>query len=346
MKKNLFKLALAVFVALGFEAGAWAQFGLLNSISKAVKEAKSEELHKLGIPQVQKNGKTATFTWGGTPIGTWNPQTLEILFNQKWDEGELAGQYVIYKIDPETGEIVRNDGVKKGQIYADGSFDSPNLGALRVDGVGRIYYKDGEQIGHTSSTACWCFNHQYGEFNYDTPSQVMAVVYLGLLTAPDQVAQWKAEYQQQEAEEAARREQARIRAEEQARYEREHPTFYDVQNRSGKGYVDSNGVVYDWAKNKIGQLPKGDGDILDKYGNRIGSVSFGGQDIKDRSGKLVATVNSGGFICDGDQPHVSIAAVETYGYVVIKKDASRLGQCDCRNYLWTTILVYCDFFRF
>lgn len=345
MKKHLLKLALAAVVALGFEAGAWAQFGLLNTLSKAVKEAKSEELHKLGIPQVQKNGKTATFRWGETPIGTWNPQTLEILFNQKWDEGELAGQYVIYKIDPETGDIVRNDGVNKGKIYADGRFESPNLGTLRLDGAGYIYQGE-EQIGRTSSSACWCFNHKYGDFNMDTPSQVIAVVYLGLLTAPDQVAQWRAEYEEWEAAEAERREKARIEAEERARYEREHPTFYDVQNRSGKGYVDSNGAVYDWAKNKIGQLPKGDGDILDKYGNRIGSVSFGGQDIKDRSGKLVASVNSGGFICDGDQPHVSIAEVGTYGYVIIKKDASRLGQCDCKNYLWTTILVYCDFFRF
>ena len=155
----------------------------------------------------------------------------------------------------------------------------------------------------------------------------MALVYLGLLCSEDQVAQWKKEHE--EAVEAASR-----------------VTYYEVRKNGGRGYVDSNGVVYDWAKTKIGQLPKGNGDILDKYGTTIGTVSFGAEDIKDRSGKLICNVKSSGTICDGAQPYVPYASIGIYGEVKINENQKSLGECRCDNKTWVAILIYCDFFRF
>lgn len=342
MKKFFRKLALVAVAVLGVEASASAQLG--GIIGAIANMASSDEV-ETGIPQPKKKGKTSVFNWSGTPIGSWNPQTLEILFNQKWDEGELKGQYVIYKVDPQTGDIIRNDGTPKGKIYADGTFESPNIGTLKLEKSGKVYRGE-ECIGQVTDEAAWAYEHKFGSFNIAASHQIVAVVYFGLLCSENQLTTWKQEAEVAAAERAAQAAEAKRLAEEREQYEREHPTFYEISKNGGRGYVDSNGVVYDWAKVKIGQLPKKDGDILDKYGSRIGTVSFGGEDIKDRSGKLLCNVKSSGTICDGSQPHVSYAEVTVYGYVDILKDRKRLGQCDCKNPTWTAILIYCDFFKF
>lgn len=344
MKKILWTVALVAAAVLGTETSASAQFGVLNSLGKAVKEA--AEGPQIGIPKPQKKDQKVIFTWGDTPIGWYNPKTLEIIFNQKWDEGELAGKYVIYKIDAQTGDIVRNDGTPKGKIYADGTFESPNLGTLRLEGEDFEVWRGEEKIGSISPATGWCFDHKLGFFEEHTHRQVIAVTYFGLLTSENQINQWREEQVQRKAEEAAQAAEARRVAEERAQYEREHPTFYEVRKGSGRGYVDSNGVVYDWSKTKIGELPKGNGDIKDKYGNTIGTVSFGGEDIKDRSGKFLCVVKSSGTICDGSQQYVPYASIGVYGAVEIDKDKTRLGECNCKNPTWTAILVYCDFFKF
>ena len=301
MKKILWKLTLASLAALLFLPSAQAQDG-------------AQEVEKI------------TFRWGNTPIGDYTPSTLEIRFNQKWDEGELAGQYVVYRIDAATRDIVRNDGAVKGRINADGSFESPNLGTLQVDGQGRVWRGD-EQIGTASKSACWCYDHKFGSFDAETNRGIVALVYLGLLCSENQVAQWKQEHE--EAVEAASR-----------------VTYYEIRKNGGRGYVDSNGVVYDWSKTRIGQLPKGNGDIQDKYGSTIGTVSFGAEDIKDRSGKLLCSVKSSGTICDGAQPDVPYATIGIYGEVKVNENQKSLGECRCDNKTWIAILIYCDFFRF
>ena len=107
---------------------------------------------------------------------------------------------------------------------------------------------------------------------------------------------------------------------------------YTIEKGSARGYVDENGVVYNWAHKKLGQLPKGSsGDITDDVGHRIGSVWSG--DIKDSSGNLLCHVTSGG-------------SISVKGSNDMSKDSKTLGYCQCNNHVWTAAIIFCNLFKF
>ena len=101
-------------------------------------------------------------------------------------------------------------------------------------------------------------------------------------------------------------------------------------------------MVYNWAHNKIGQLPKGSGDIKDGSGSTIGRISMG--DIYKGS-TLVATVSSGGSISVPGS-NATVAEVHAGGRIDMSKDSKTLGYCDVRPYEWAVAIIFCDIFRF
>ena len=217
MKKTL-KISLVALIAmLTFSTMTYAQFGLGTIISSA--RALADKDPDAEIPQPVKKGKPIILKWQGeTPIGTWNPQTLEITFAQKWDEGELAGKNVIYKVDPETGAVIRNDGVQKGSMSNDGTIESPNLGTLQFDTETNAVMMNGEKIGTAGPGGAQSFDHTIGSFESKVSPLLSAFVWFGLLTSENQVATWKAEQAEAEAkaeQERAEREALRAELEEQ-----------------------------------------------------------------------------------------------------------------------------------
>ena len=119
---------------------------------------------------------------------------------------------------------------------------------------------------------------------------------------------------------------------------------YTIEKGSARGYVDENGVVYNWAHKKLGQLPKGSsGDITDDVGHRIGSVWSG--DIKDSSGNLLCHVTSGGSISVKGS-NATVAEVKANGRIDMSKDSKTLGYCQCNNHVWTAAIIFCNLFRF
>ena len=119
---------------------------------------------------------------------------------------------------------------------------------------------------------------------------------------------------------------------------------WTIEKGSKRGYVDANGVVYNWAHTKIGQLPKnGSGDIKDGNGSTIGRISMG--DIYNRSGNKVATVTSGGSISVPGS-NATVAEVHAAGRIDWSKDSKTIGYCDVRPYEWAVAIIFCDFFNF
>ena len=207
MKQILKIWSVALIAMFTMSNLAQAQFGLGSIISsaKAVMDKEPDPV----IPQPVKKGKPIAIRWEGkTPIGTWNPQTLEITFAQKWDEGELAGQNVIYKVDPETGAVIRNDGVQKGSMSNDGTIESPNLGTLQFDTEKNTVSMNGEEIGTAGPGGAQSFNHTIGSFDSKVSPLLSAFVWFGLLTSENQITNWQSEKAEADAEARAAQEEA------------------------------------------------------------------------------------------------------------------------------------------
>ena len=200
MKQTLKIIALAAMTTFGLNTAAHAQFGLVRGISSLANQDPDPT-----IPQPKKKGKSVVFRWQNTPIGTWNPQTLELTFNQTWDEGELAGQPVIYSIDPATGIVTRNDGARKGSMNNDGTIESPNLGTLKFNAARNTVSLNGEPIGTASTTSAHSSGHAIGSFDSKVSPLLTAYLYFGLLISEDQVNKWKAEKAESDAQAAKRR---------------------------------------------------------------------------------------------------------------------------------------------
>ena len=118
---------------------------------------------------------------------------------------------------------------------------------------------------------------------------------------------------------------------------------YKIEKGSARGFVDANGVVYNWSHKKVGKLPKGNGDITDGTGRKIGSIWSG--DIKDASGKLLCSVTSGGSIAVRGS-NATVAEVKAAGRVDMSKNSKTLGYCNCNNHVWTAAIIFCNLFKF
>jgi pyruvate/2-oxoglutarate dehydrogenase complex dihydrolipoamide acyltransferase (E2) component len=345
---------LIISAAILFGAStAQAQFGnLIGGIKKA--KEKVDEYNK------KRNGDI-DFSANGTVQGFFRSRTGEFIFNEKHADGERKGKKVVYKVE-ENGDVVYDDGRKVAELKADGTVNCRGKeGYMKVLADGQVII-DGETAARiTDDGRVYIYDVEYA-YAPGLNKQYAAYLFLGIFQDETSLAKAKtkaAEIKKKRAEEAKRQQEeaARQRAlaaqnknvrtattSKSSNNTQQNVREYRIEKGSARGYVDENGVVYNWAHTKLGQLPKGSsGDITDASGHRIGSVWSG--DIKDAYGSLLCHVSSGGSISVKGS-NATVAEVHAAGRVDWWKDSKTIGYCDCNNYVWTAAIIFCDIFRF
>lgn len=316
MKSRSNFLVVAVLATFAFSTPAEAQFGLGGLVNKARKaagiktkqeKAIEQEQHRKDsiqeaiksitptIPQPAASGALNTIKWGNTPIGTWDPVNLEITFNKTYDEGELAGQKVSYKLDPATGDWTSKKGTHVGKMSNDGTIESPNLGTLKYDAATNKIYQNGEEIGVATMQNATSFGQQIGSFQGHVSPLLVAFVFHGCLISQNQVGQWKADREKAVAEAAARAEkerQERIAREEALKKEWSELNV-EVSNSSYStlGYIRSNGTVENSSHSTIGYI-KSNGTVENGSHSTIGYVKSNGT-IENSSHSTIGYYRSG-----------------------------------------------------
>ena len=348
MMKGIRMMVVLAAMMLGTTA-AQAQFGNLIGGIKKAKEAVDDANKK-------RNGDIE-FSRGGTVMGFFRTRTGEFIFDKTHPDGERKGKKVIFKVE-KNGDVVYDDGRTVGQVLSDGTVNfHGEQGYLHVQKDGSVMM-DGEKVA---------FINDNGQvFIYDVligtakglDKKYAALLYLGIYHNKESLAKSKVELaevkRKQEAEAKRQQEQAALRRQQAAQNAgkssgnsgntQSKVREYTIEKGSARGYVDENGVVYNWAHKKLGQLPKGSsGDITDDVGHRIGSVWSG--DIKDSSGNLLCHVTSGGSISVKGST-ATVAEVKGNGRIDMSKDSKTLGYCNCNNHVWTAAIIFCNLFRF
>jgi hypothetical protein len=325
---------------------AQAQFGNLIGGLKKAKEVVDDANKK-------RNGDIE-FSRGGTVQGFFRARTGEFIFDKKHPDGERKGKKVIIKVE-KNGDVVYDDGRTVGQVLSDGTVNfHGEQGYLHVKKDGSVMM-DGEKVAY--------INDDGQVFIYDVligtakglDKKYAALLYLGIYHNKETLAKSKVELaevkRKQEAEAKRQQEQAALRRQQAAQNAGKSSgngntkvREYTIEKGSARGYVDENGVVYNWGHRKLGQLPKGSsGDITDDVGHKIGSVWSG--DIKDSSGNLLCHVTSGGSISVKGS-NATVAEVRANGRIDMSKDSKTIGYCNCNNHVWTAAIIFCDLFRF
>ena len=294
-------------------ATAQAQFGnLINGIKKAKETV--EDVNK------KRNGDIE-FSRGGTVQGFFRTRTGEFIFDKTHPDGERKGKKVIFKVE-KNGDVMYDDGRKVGEVLKDGTVNfHGEQGYLKVQGDGSVMM-DGEKVA--------MINDNGQVYIYD----VLIGTAKGLDRLQEQAAQRKAQ---------AAKNSAKGSANTNSGNTQKKVREYTIEKGSARGFVDENGVVYNWAHTKVGQLPKGNGDITDGTGHRLGSVWSG--DIKDSSGNLLCSVSSGGSIAVKGS-NATVAEVKANGRIDMSKDSKTLGYCNCNNHVWTAAIIFCNLFKF
>ena len=350
--KTIKILTISVAILFGTST-AHAQFGnLIGGIKKA--KEKVEEYNK------KRNGDI-DFSTNGTVQGFFRSRTGEFIFDQKHEDGDRKGKKVVYKIE-DNGDVMFDDGRKVAEIKADGTVNCQGEeGYMKVKTDGTVVI-DGETVARiTDDGKVYLYDMLYGNAP-GIDKKYAAYLYLGIYqdkaslakakAKSDEIKQKQAAETKRQQEEAARRralaaQNTNVRTatlSKNTNSTQKNVREYRIEKGSARGYVDENGVVYNWSHTKLGQLPKGSsGDITNATGGRIGSIWSG--DIKDSSGNLLCHVSSGGSISVKGS-NATVAEVHAAGRVDWSKDSRTIGYCDCNNYVWTAAIIFCDIFRF
>ena len=327
---------------------AQAQFGNLIGGLKKAKET-VDEVNK------KRNGDIE-FSRGGTVQGFFRTRTGEFILDKTHPDGDRKGKKVIFKVE-KNGDVVYDDGRTVGQVLSDGTVNfHGEEGYLHVQKDGSVMM-DGEKVAFINDNGqVYIYDVLIGTAK-GLDKKYAALLYLGIYHNKESLAKSKVELaevkRKQEAEAKRQQELAAQRRQQAAKNAskssgnsnntQKKVREYTIEKGSARGYVDENGVVYNWAHTKLGQLPKGSGDITDATGHRLGTVWSG--DIKDSSGNLLCTVSSGGSIAVKGS-NATVAEVRGGGRLDMSKDSKTLGYCDCGNYVWTAAIIFCDLFRF
>ena len=328
---------------------AQAQFGNLVGNLKKVKET-VDDVNK------KRNGDIE-FTKGGSVMGFFRTRTGEFIFDKTHPDGERKGKKVIFKVE-KNGDVMYDDGRKVGEVQNDGTVNfHGEQGYLRVQNDGSVMM-DGEKVAMINDNGqVYIYDVLIGTAK-GLDKKYAALLYLGIYHNKESLAKAKQELaevkRKQEAEVKRQQEQAAQRRAQAAKNTGKSGTSqnnnaqgkvreYTIEKGSARGFVDANGVVYNWAHTKVGQLPKGNGDIADGTGHRIGSIWSG--DIKDSSGNLLCSVSSGGSIAVKGS-NATVAEVKANGRIDMSKDSKTLGYCQCNNHVWTAAIIFCNLFKF
>ena len=348
MKRNMRIMVVLAAMLLGVTT-AQAQFGNLIGGIKKVKETVDDANKK-------RNGDIE-FTKGGNVMGFFRTRTGEFIFDKTHPDGERKGKKVIFKVE-KNGDVMYDDGRKIGEVLSNGTVNfHGEQGYLRVLNDGSVVM-DGEKVAYINDNGqVYIYDVLIGTAK-GLDKKYAALLYLGIYHNKESLAKAKQELaevkRKQEAETKRQQEQAALRRAQAAQNTskssgnsgntQKKVREYTIEKGSARGYVDENGVVYNWAHKKLGQLPKGSsGDITDDVSHRIGSVWSG--DIKDSSGNLLCHVTSGGSISVKGS-NATVAEVKANGRIDMSKDSKTLGYCQCNNHVWTAAIIFCNLFRF
>ena len=351
MKRNLRIMVVSAAMLLGVTT-AQAQFGNLVGKVKKAKET-AEDVKKMVDNDIE-------FTKGGEVMGVFRTRTGEFIFNKKHPDGERKGKKVIVKVE-KNGDVMYDDGRKVGEVHQNGTvFFHGEEAYLKVKDDGSVVM-DGEKVAMINDNGqVYIYDVLIGTAK-GLDKKYAALLYLGIYHNKESLAKAKEELaevkRQQEAEAKRQQEQAAQRRAQaaanptkstgkssgQSGNTQQKVREYTIEKGSARGFVDANGVVYNWSHTKVGKLPKGNGDITDGTGHRIGSIWSG--DIKDSSGNLLCSVSSGGSIAVKGS-NATVAEVKANGRIDMSKNSKTLGYCNCNNHVWTAAIIFCNLFKF
>lgn len=317
---------------------AEAQFGnLIKKGKEAVKNAKEKVEHV-----VKKAKGDIDFYFLEKNRGFYSSKNHMIVLLDRYKDGELKGQQITYTI-MENGDVIKNNGKKIAELLNGGIVNAHDYSPYSTLAANGDVLVDGEVVANIDNNG----NVTMEGFSIGNvkgiDKDIASLIFFAILQNKEVIDKILPQYKEERKLVNERKRKA-----EEERLNREWP----IEKNGSKGFVKGNGEVYDWAHNKIGQLPAhGDGDIKDGHGNIIGRIRLG--KIYNKMGQELADVNhnTGDITIPGTSNQIAIVRS---GNVVLQekdsmmgfKDVKTLGYCDVRPYEWVAALIYCNFFKF
>ena len=359
MKKTGFVL---LIMALLCCLPAQAQLGgLINKGKKAVDKAK--EVKEKVDEEIKKTNGDVDFFYLDAHRGFYRARTKKIVFDDLHKEGKRSGKNVVYTIE-KNGDVTFDDGRKVGEVLDGGIVNCHSTAPYLTLAANGDVVMDGEVIGNIANDGNVTMEGMSIGKAPGIDKQVAAYIYFGILFDKQGIATARAKIKEEKErieQERKQAEEARLKAAQEAEANRAATAStsqssgkksnnttakkvqeWSIEKNGSRGYVDANGVVYNSSHKKIGQLPKGSGDIKDGSGSTIGRISSG--DIYVRGNK-VCTVTSGGSISVPGS-NATVAEVHAGGRIDMKENSKTLGYCDVRPYEWAVAIIFCNLFKF
>ena len=360
MKKAGFIVLIATLLLCCLPAQAQLS-GLINKGKQMANKAK--EVKEKVEDEIKKANGDVDFYYMDAHRGFYRNKGRKIVFDDLHKEGKRTGKNVIYTIE-KNGDVKFDDGRKVGEVLDGGVVNChATINYLTLADNGDVMM-DGEAVGHINDAGDVTLEGVSIGKAPGLDKQVAALIYFGILFDKQGIATVRAKVQEEQLrieQERKQAEEARLKAAQEAEAKakaagttqasgkksnsnntKQKVKEWTIEKNGQRGYVDANGVVYNWAHNKIGQLPKGSGDIKNDMGSTIGRISSG--DIY-KNGNKVCTVTSGGSISVPGS-NATVAEVRAGGRIDRTKDSKTLGYCDARPYEWAVAIIFCDFFKF
>lgn len=335
--------------------------GLINKGKKAVDKAK--EVKEKVDEEIKKTNGDVDFYYMDAHRGFYRARTKKIVFDDLHKEGKRSGKNVVYTIE-KNGDVTFDDGRKVGEVLDGGIVNCHSTAPYLTLAANGDVVMDGEVIGNIANDGNVTMEGMSIGKAPGIDKQVAAYIYFGILFDKQGIATARAKIKEEKErieQERKQAEEARLKAAQEAEANRAATAStnqssgkksnnstakkvqeWSIEKNGSRGYVDANGVVYNSSHKKIGQLPKGSGDIKDGSGSTIGRISSG--DIYVRGNK-VCTVTSGGSISVPGS-NATVAEVHAGGRIDMKENSKTLGYCDVRPYEWAVAIIFCDLFKF
>lgn len=335
--------------------------GLINKGKKAVDKAK--EVKEKVDEEIKKTNGDVDFFYLDAHRGFYRARTKKIVFDDLHKEGKRSGKNVVYTIE-KNGDVTFDDGRKVGEVLDGGIVNCHSTAPYLTLAANGDVVMDGEVIGNIANDGNVTMEGMSIGKAPGIDKQVAAYIYFGILFDKQGIATARAKIKEEKErieQERKQAEAARLKAAQEAEAKRAATAStnqssgkksnnstakkvqeWSIEKNGSRGYVDANGVVYNSSHKKIGQLPKGSGDIKDGSGSTIGRISSG--DIYVRGNK-VCTVTSGGSISVPGS-NATVAEVHAGGRIDMKENSKTLGYCDVRPYEWAVAIIFCDLFKF
>ena len=298
--------------------------GLINKGKNAVNKAK--EVKEKVDEEIKKTNGDVDFFYLDAHRGFYRARTKKIVFDDLHKEGKRSGKNVVYTIE-KNGDVTFDDGRKVGEVLDGGIVNCHSTAPYLTLAANGDVVMDGEVIGNIANDGNVTMEGMSIGKAPGIDKQVAAYIYFGILFDKQGIA--TASTSQSSGKKSNNTTAKKVQE-------------WSIEKNGSRGYVDANGVVYNSSHKKIGQLPKGSGDIKDGSGSTIGRISSG--DIYVRGNK-VCTVTSGGSISVLGS-NATVAEVHAGGRIDMKENSKTLGYCDVRPYEWAVAIIFCDLFKF